>query len=312
MLFRIWARCLTFLTLLFVIPTTVMAQGEGKTGQVSGTGTVVIKRRPDVLRMQVQLAAHGKDVKEALAKMKMRRDAVRGKLVELGANKDSIEMGEPRAANDESSRQRQVQMMVRERMRQQGRRAPKTEDAKPVNLSIDLKAEWPLTGNDAEQVFLKSYEIQQKVTAELTKLRAAEDVSPEDEELAEEMAQNMGFDDGQPKPGEPSFVYAARISNEEINTALSAAFAKAKEQAQQLSQIAGAKLGPLEQLVSHESLADVENHMGAYRNNPYLYQALLQQQNPHATNDGPKEAVGIDPAQVALSVSVVASFGLGK
>ena len=35
-----------------------------------------------------------KDVKDALAKLKSRRDAVKAKLVELGANKETVEVGE--------------------------------------------------------------------------------------------------------------------------------------------------------------------------------------------------------------------------
>ena len=274
---------------------------------------VSIKRPPDTLRMQVQLSGHGKDVKDALAKLKSRRDAVKAKLVELGANKETVEVGEARAAVEDSSRRRQMEMMVQQRMRQQGRRAPKKEETKPVSLSVEVKAEWALKGQNAEQLLIAAYDIQQKVTPELAKLNVAEEMSPEELELAEEMGQNMGMDDGQPKPGEPSFVYVARISGDELAKALASAYDKAKTQATQLSQAAGATLGPLEQLASHESMVDMENPFNgnSYRSNPYFYRAMVQQQQqPFKDSGGPTEAVGIDPSQVAVSITIVASFGL--
>ncbi len=292
--------------------STAQAQLTGGNGTISGTGTVSIKRPPDLLRMQVQVAVQGKDVKEAVARLKVRRDVVKAKLVELGANKDSLVLGDARASAEDQSRRRQMEMMVRERMRQQGRRAAKKEETKPVSLTADIKAEWSLPAGNAEQLLIAAFEIQQKTTAELAKLRASEETSAEDEELAEEMQQNMGFDDGQPKPGEPSFVFVARVSKEELAKSLASAYQKAKEQATQLSQVAGVKLGALENLVTHESMADFDQQFGGgFRSNPLLYRAMMQQQQQIARpDDAQTEAIGADASQVALSVSVVASFGI--
>ena len=58
-----------------------------QTGTVSGSGTVVLKRKPDLLRMKVELIAQGKTMKEALANLKDRRDAAQAQLATLGAIK---------------------------------------------------------------------------------------------------------------------------------------------------------------------------------------------------------------------------------
>jgi len=293
-------------------PLQARAQTGPVSAKVSGTGTVTIKRPPEALRMQVQLAVHGKDVKDALAKVKARRDAVKAKLVELGADKETIVAGEPHVSVEDSSRRQQMEMMVRQRMRQQGKRAPKKEEAKPVSLTVDLKAEWPLKGADAEQLFVAAYDIQQKATAELAKLRGTEEASAEEEELAEEMSATMSFDGSQPNTGEPNFVYVARISKEDVAKALASAYEKARAQAAELSQAAGATLGPLEHLANHSAIGDADNSYSGmyYQGNPYAYRAMMQQMQQSSKNDdGRTEAIGADPGQVSVSVSVEASFG---
>jgi uncharacterized protein YggE len=54
-------------------------------GTVSGTGTVVLNRKPEFMRMRVDVIAQGKSMKEALATLKDRRQAILGQLAKLGA-----------------------------------------------------------------------------------------------------------------------------------------------------------------------------------------------------------------------------------
>src|SRR4051812_5222260 len=60
-----------------------IARGQatpGPDGTVTAIGTATVERKPDVVRMQVELSAEGKDVKEALASLKSQEKAVREKL----------------------------------------------------------------------------------------------------------------------------------------------------------------------------------------------------------------------------------------
>ena len=85
--------------------------------------------------------------------------------------------------------------------------------------------------------------------AELGGGKEAPKLSPEEQEVAEEMAaqtaRNMGSDEEQAKPGEPHFLFVARLSPQDRQTALAEAFAKAKAQAAELAKAAGAGLGPM-------------------------------------------------------------------
>jgi len=53
-------------------------------GTVSGLGTVVLKRKPELLRIKVDLIAQGKTMKEALASLKDRREAAQAQLALWG------------------------------------------------------------------------------------------------------------------------------------------------------------------------------------------------------------------------------------
>ena len=55
-------------------------------GTVSGSGTVVLERKPDLLRLKVDLIAQGKTMKEALATLKDRREATQAPLGKLGCD----------------------------------------------------------------------------------------------------------------------------------------------------------------------------------------------------------------------------------
>src|SRR6266576_890909 len=73
-------------------------------------------------------------------------------------------------------------------------------------------------------------------------------------------------------PGEPVFLYVAKISDEERGKATAEAFRKAKASAAELAKAAGVELGGLRQVTS-QAAADVDQmQMMRYgRYNPYAY-----------------------------------------
>lgn len=283
------------------------------TGTVSGSGIETIKRAPDTLRMQVQFVVHGKDAKDALTKLKARRVAVKKALEGLGVGKDMILSSEPHVAAQDDARRQQLQMMVQQRLRQQGKAAPKKEETKPVSLSIDFEAEWPLKGADSEELFLTAHELREKIEAEMTTLRGTEAISPEEEEVAEEL-QGIGYNDNGPKPGEPTFTYVAQISQADVERLLAVAFQKARKQAAALSKAAGASLGPLAELSSNNSFGtDDGSYTGSYGRAVYYGQTPAHQSSLKSSSDdadAPVEAYGNDPSEVSATVTVNASFFL--
>ena len=113
-----------------------------------------------------------------------------------------------------------------------------------------LTAQWPLAGNTTEKLLLAADAVREKIkAADLAGGKETPKLSPEEQELAEEMAAqaspNPGGDEEQVKPGEPRFLFVTRLSPQDRQAALADAFAKAKLQAAELAKAAGAGLGPL-------------------------------------------------------------------
>ena len=81
-------------------------------GTITATGMAVVKHKPDILRMSIGLTGQGKTMQEALANLKKRVTDAEAKLLDLGANKDSIVRGDPQVPVV-SDRQRQMEEMMR-------------------------------------------------------------------------------------------------------------------------------------------------------------------------------------------------------
>ena len=118
------------------------------------------------------------------------------------------------------------------------------------------------------------------------------------------MSGYSGYGNNQPKAGEPSFLYVARISEEERAQALAAAFDKAKAQAQGLAVAANATLGKLSSLSGGTSQANEDE----YGYNRYAMQMMMAA----ATNTGndENEATVGSPGLVTFQVMVNATFRL--
>lgn len=283
-------------------------------GQVSGSGSVEIKRPAEFLRMQVELTAKGKDLKEALTKFKERREAVAAQLAALGVAKSDVHFGETAVTSAMTDRQRQMEMMVMQR--RGGRKPdPKNKQPDPVVVGATLKADLPVRGGSAEELLLTSHALQEKIkAADLGGLKDPEKLSAKEEELAEEM-QEMGRmmqEAGQSRPGEPTFLYVCKIPAAERDKALKEAYKKAADQAARLAQAAGAELGPLASLSSH---SQVDANDATSEMNPYYTRAVRAFMSRGAEGGGeddPDEAVGPTPGKVSLRVTVNAAFQIKK
>ena len=71
------------------------AQQSSGRQAINGMGRVPLHREPTRLRMYVQVAAKGKNLKEALAKLKDRREAATLELERLKADEKSIVFSSP-------------------------------------------------------------------------------------------------------------------------------------------------------------------------------------------------------------------------
>jgi uncharacterized protein YggE len=90
-------------------------------GTVSGSGTVVVKRKADLLRMKVDVVAQGKTIQEALTNLKDRREAIQVQLATLGAPRESIVFEASQVNSTVLQARQQMAMMIQARVDQGGR-----------------------------------------------------------------------------------------------------------------------------------------------------------------------------------------------
>jgi uncharacterized protein YggE len=283
-------------------------------GTVTVEGSAVIKRQPEVLRVQVDLLAKGKDLKEALAKLKERREATRTLLAALNPVQGSVEFGEPVVTTGKSQRQRQMEMLVAQRLRARGKKAPPVTENAPVVVSASFKADLPLKAASPEDLLVVAAGLQDKIKAlDLGGLKEFQRMSPQEEELAEEMTDMRDeMDRGEIKPGEPVFVYVAKISEEDRAKAMAEAYQKARLEAGRLARAAGAEVGALKHLQGQTVGAPgSEDSPSPYYARDYEYRMMLGRASRSADGEqSSTEAVGAQPVKVTFRVSVTAAFTL--
>ena len=292
-----------------------LAWSQGPAGPaVTGRGTAESKRPAEALRVQVDLLASGPDLKAALARFRVRREAARAGLAGLGAAAEAIQVGEPVILVDKTDCQLKKEIAAGELGPDPGRRAGL--EAEPpgtfVLVAAPLRADIALRVGSPEDVLVAAHALQEKIRqADLGGTRelvpASESAAPGQLQEPEKPCACAG------KPGRPSFLFVRRVSPEERGRMLAEAFAKAKGAAGRLAQAAGAELGPLHLLrddsqrtLDIRPLGDLLGPAGG----PGLVAPPPTLVPVDEAEQSPDEAVGLQPGQVTLAVSVTAAFAV--
>lgn len=312
--------CIALLCLLVLPPSPARAQfagiGEGaQPGSVSAMGTATVKERPTVLRMIIQLSEKAESLQDALNQLKDRREAALLQLESLGFEKDKIVIDEPTPESPNSPQRRQMEQMMR-MMRSQGRSVPKAlEQPKLVTITCLVTAERPLEATAHDDILVFANDLADKVTAaDLAGTKEAKKLSPEAEELAEEMEGMMSdssYGEEEVNPGEPRFFYVARLSQESRDKAMAEAFARAKANAERLATAAGVELGGLASLSG--SAMHSENQTGDYYGGSSYQMRMMmaaQQMRSDGGDEEGTEAVVQTPGTATFRVMVQANFHL--
>ena len=280
-------------------------------GAVTGVGSAKAERQPDLLRVQFQLTGEGKDVKEALARLREREKVTREKLARLGAAGKAVEVAEPRLAVAAAGAQAQLNNLIRMRSgRVGGAAGPATGPAQqPVRVTAAARAEWPLAAKTTEEFLVLAQDLQTKVAAaELVPKDAASNLTPEQQEELEEQAL-LGEAGGQVLQQGPHFLYVSKVSPEDRAKLTAEAFAKAREEATRLAKAAGAELGPIRQLTSTAGTDEPDALMYG-QPDPFAYaRAAYAAAQPRA-DDTDDEAAAAQPGRVTYRVTVSASFAI--
>jgi uncharacterized protein YggE len=294
-----------------------LAQQAAGRPSVAASGTSTVRQKPTRLRMYVQLLAKGKNLEEALAKMKDRREAARTQLEVLKADKKSIVFGGPAPSAVQSAQKRQMEALIMQQMQARGKKVPAgLQVPQTVSLAETLTAEWPLEAETHEQLLLAAHAIQERIkAADLAGSKEAEKLSPEEEELAEEAAKMAAQSYGEeaPTPGQAYFMYVAVLSKENREKAQAEAFAKAKTQAAALAKAAGIELGPLVGLSGNCSgQSSFAQAFGRYSSGNDSIHQLIAQQTGEDPEEKEGEAVSTDPGTLTFTCYVGATFAIGK
>jgi len=266
---KIWLPLAFGIVLLLETSPTNAADGDGG---LSASGDSVVEVDPERMRLKIEIKFKGKDLAEALTKLKARQPQLEKQLNSLGATKDTIKLGDPHI--DESQGQDQTQIF-RAMNRMSGRRGRKpAEDLFTIAVAkvrTELTAEWPLKFSDRADLLIQIAKLQDAIkAADLGGLRAKDDDSPEEEELIDEMEgiQEMYGNQNRPKPGEPSFLFVAAISVAQREKALAEAFRRARDQATHLSKAADLELGAVRNLTS-QAADGMDDDEGPYATSSY-------------------------------------------
>lgn len=301
----------------FAAPAAGQAvQQPASGGVVTGSGEVTLTRQPDVLRMTMQISGEGKDIKEALAKLKSEREAIAAKLKELGAAEASVKFDPPRVGGGSSNlaRQRAMQQMMRIRGGRPG--AAKPEAQPKVEVSTKVTAEWSFEAGDSpEELIVNAYTLREKVKAGgLSKKSAKAELSPEELEELEE-AEGMVMDEyGMEQavlPGEPVFMFVSKVTDAERDAATAEAFKKAKADAARLAAASGSKIGEIRQVTAHTMpVAGDSDYGNDYYDGGYYQAQMMRQLGMNVPGSNADEAAGLEPGPVSLQVSVTAAFAI--
>ena len=223
-----------------------------------------------------------------------------------------------------NARQKRMEMMIAQRMGSRGKKAAKTAKP-PLAVTSLLTAEWPLEGDTPEKLLLAAESLREKIkAADVGGANEAEKLSPEEQETADEMAEQMpryvspgdSSDDEASAPGQPHLLFVAKITSKDRQAAIAKALTRAKAKAVELAQAAGADLGRLVSLsaggsqenVSYNPYGQLADDNPFSQNGANLMQRLLR---PQAGDDEQTiESVGSSPSLADFDFTVQATFTL--
>ena len=325
-MFRTISRVSPAAVLLVAIASTptkaqmnwVDLQNSGSaTYAITGTGTSRIAVKPTALRMYIELTGRGPTLKEGLAKLNERREAALLQLEMMGADKQSITSSDPSLSTAQSQHRQQVEMMIGQRLMSLGRKLPEgLKTPTLATVSQTLSADLPLKTETAADLLLESNALIEKIKeADLGGTKEQEELSPEEEELMEEMTNMMGSDNDEVAIGEPYFTFVGRISDEQRDNAMAEGFKDAVSNASRLVRATGMALtlGPL---VGMHGTAVPDGHFQqmsygqfggfGYAQREY-HQQLVARHNLGKESD-PNEVTAASPSMLSYRVVVRASY----
>lgn len=278
-------------------------------GTVTTSGVATVKMRPTVLRMRIELSEKKPTAEESVQKIKNRQEAVKLQLEAFGAEVGSIVVSPLSLPSGEDNAEQRMRQMAMYQMQSQGRTPKALQLPKSVNVTSTVTAEWPLAIESDSERLLFVVGLEDKVVeADLAGVKEPKELTPEEEEFQAEMQEMMAqysYGSNETQPGQPQFVYVAKISDEQRSSALAEAFKQAKAKAQRLADAAGVGLGQL------RSLDEGSGAGGPDYASQYMEYAMAMQRGITSLGEMNKnESISTNPGDITFQVTIQATFEL--
>lgn len=194
--------------------------------------------------VSIDLTLKGKDVAEALEKSKEVRAKAEAEFTKLGVMKGALTFGEPEVDRFEEQRREQAEELLRSRLsaRRTGGKAPPI--ATSVTVIVPVQAVFVLTTTEPAAQLVEVAGLQARIKGiDLAAGKAGAELTPEEQELAEELA-NSDREWGR-KRGAPAFAFTATVSPEQRQKVIEEAVQAARAEAETLARVSGVGVGPL-------------------------------------------------------------------
>lgn len=289
---------------LFLVCSTATAQFDG----ISVEGSAESSEQAEVMRMSVTIEAQGADLNAAMESLLKKKKKATIKVEKLEPVEGTIKFGDISAGGGQGDSSQMMQLMKR-RFGDDPRMAQMMKVKPPVKLTISITADWKLEPAEPGELMLACDALKQKISKTDFVGESEDKLSPEQEELAEEMAQMMneyGGGGGESTPaGTPSFYYVRVISAELQDELLGKAFDDAKQQAMRLAKATKSELGELKQLSSTDIGGSSDPYEAYYRSQRQAFVPTAE-----TLEGGAIEAISQTPSKADHSVSVSATFGI--
>jgi uncharacterized protein YggE len=262
--------------------------------QVTGSGEKKVEVMPTTMRVIVGLQSEGDTLDAALADIQKKAEELTKKLAELKPAEGTLVTQGPYTGAAGGAEERMRRMMDRRRFGEEEQGKGKGK----VTLTTTVRAEWPVAPGDMVAMLREEDRIRQAVQKAVPEQVAGAKV---DEEARDEMAMMMEQAyGGEAMPGRPQFLFVAKLPEDLLAKARHEAFLKAKQDAQAISEAAGATLGPLKTVESHAGSGDQEHPEWRYA------MRMMGMAEPQ----GEREAVSPGLRPLTFVVAVSATFEL--
>jgi len=285
-------------TAAILILGAAQVRGDEAEATVLASGHATAPQKAEILRMTLLLSAQGTDVHDALAKLKTQRDDAKSKLAATGADEASIKFSDPVEGNGQTLtlQQRMMQQVMAARGQQ-----PASTQPSGVTISSTLTVEWPLPAAAGDDALAAALDLEGKIKAAIPKGGAESAKTPEEQEIAEEMAAQQGAAEG-PKADEPQFVFVHKLTDDDRTKLLADAFADAQAQGRQLAAAAGKELGDVTNISM--SAGDSTNPQTAY------IEAIAGESDTSSSASNDSEVSAAQVNNVSFSVMLSVTFKL--